>query len=96
VREEECRALKARLLAYTYLCCLKRVREKVWLKEFRLVKQGLYELESKERGSSPKDPETVLHSPVVGSLTTFGSPLANSFFNPSFSLLPNLISSNTL
>jgi len=73
---------------------LQQVREKVWLKEFHLVKQGLYELKSKERGSSLKDLETVLYSPVVGSLTTLRSPSANLFFNPSFSLLPNLISSN--
>jgi len=51
-------------------------------------------LESEERGSSLKDLETVLCSLVVGFLVTLGSPLANLFFNPSFSLLPNLISSN--
>jgi len=89
------RALNARLLTSACLLYLKRVYKKVWLKEFCLVKQGLYKLESKEKGSSLKDPETILHSPVVGSLTTLRSPLADSFFNPSFSLLPDLISSNT-
>ena len=86
---------EARRSAHTRLVCLEKVHEKVQLKEFRLVEQGLYELESKEKGFSLKDPETVLHSPVVGSLLALGSPLANLFFNPSFSLLPNLISSNT-
>jgi len=85
---------EARRAAYTQLICLEKVREKVHLKEFRLVKQGLYELESEERGSSPKDSETVLHSPVVGSLATLRSPSVNLFFNLSFSLLPDLISSN--
>ena len=82
-------------LAIVKVQCLQRVRKKVWLKEFRLVKQGLYKLESEKRGSNPKDPETVLHSPVAGSLAALGSPSVNLFFNPSFSLLPNLISSNT-
>ena len=73
---------------------LQRVREKVQLKELYLVKQGLYKLESEKKGFNLKDLETVLYSPVVGSLATLRSPSANSFFNPSFSLLPDLISSN--
>jgi len=85
---------KARRVTYTRLIYLKKVREKVQLKEFCLVKQGLYKLESKKRGFNPKDPKTVLHSLVVGSLSILRSPSANSFFNPSFSLLPNLISFN--
>jgi len=89
------RALNACFFASTYLLYLKKVCKKVRLKEFRLVKQGLYELESEEKNSSLKDLEIVLYSPVVGSLTAFRSPLANSFFNSSFSLLPDLISSNT-
>jgi len=88
------RTLNAYLLTSAYLLCLKRVYKKVWLKEFCLVKQGLYKLESEEKGSSPKDLETILHSLVVGSLTALGLLLTNLFFNPSFSLLPNLISSN--
>jgi len=64
------RALDTHLLALACLLCLKKVRKKVWSKEFRLVKQGLYELKSEERGSSLKDLETVLCSPAVGSLTT--------------------------
>jgi len=88
------RALEACLSASARLLRLKKVHKKVWLKEFRLVKQGLYKLENEEKGSNPKDLETVLRSPVVGSLPTPRSPLANLFFNPSFSLLPNLISSN--
>jgi len=86
---------EARRAAYARLIHLKKVCKKVCLKEFRLVKQGLYKLENEKRGSSLKDLETVLYSPVMGSLTTLGSPLANLYFNPSFSLLPNLISSNT-
>jgi len=92
--KEERRHFNAYLAAFTYLSYLKKVYKKIYLKELRLVKQGLYKLESKEKDSSLKDPETVLYSPVVGSLATLRSPLADSFFNPSFSLLPNLISSN--
>jgi len=94
-RKEERRRFDAHLAASARLSHLKKVHKKICLKELRLVKQGLYELESEEKDSSPKDPETVLHSPAVGSLTALGLPLANSFFDPSFSLLPNLISSNT-
>ena len=79
---------------YTQLICLEKGCKKVCLKEFCLIKQGLYKLESEKRGFSLKDLETVLHSPVVGSLVALGLPLANLFFNPSFSLLLNLISSN--
>jgi len=94
-REEERRRFDARLAASARLSRLEKVHEKIRSKELRLVEQGLRELESEERDSSPKDPETVLHSPVVGSLTALRSLSANSFFNPSFSLLLNLISSNT-
>jgi len=93
--KEERRRFNTYLAASACLSHLKKVYKKICLKELYLVKQGFYKLESEEKGSSLKDLETVLHSPVVGSLTAFGSPLANSFFNPSFSLLPNLISSNT-
>jgi len=86
---------EAHQATYTRLIRLKKVHKKVRLKEFCLVKQGLYKLESKERGSSLKDLEIVLHSPAVGSSTALRLPLVNSFFNPSFSLLPDLISSNT-
>jgi len=92
--EEECRRFDTYLTAFARLSCLKKVYKKICLKELHLVKQGLHELESEERDSSLKDSETVLHSPVVGSLTALRSPLANLFFNSSFSLLPNLISSN--
>jgi len=86
---------KAAAHAVMKVQCLQWVRKKVQLKEFRLVKQGLCELESEERDSSLKDPETVLYSPVVGSLITLRSPSTNSFFDSFFSLLPDLISSNT-
>jgi len=92
--KKERRCFNACLAASAYLSCLKKVCEKICLKELYLVKQGLYKLESKEKGSSPKDLETVLYSLVVGSLATLRLPLANSFFNPSFSLLLNLISFN--
>jgi len=94
-REEEHRRFDARLAASAYLSYLKKVYKKIHLKELRLVKQGLYKLESEERGSSLKDPEIVLYSLVVGSSAAFRLPLTNSFFNFSFSLLPDLISSNT-
>jgi len=86
---------KACRAAYVCLVCLKKVYKKVQLKEFHLVEQGLCKLESEKRDSSLKDPETVLYSPAVGSLLALRSPLANLLFNPSFSLLPDLISFNT-
>jgi len=92
--KEERRHFNAYFAVFTYLFYLKKVYKKIYLKELYLVKQGFYKLESKERGSSPKDLETVLYSPVVGSLATLRLPLADSFFNPSFSLLPNLVSFN--
>jgi len=91
--EERCR-FNACLAASTYLSYFKKIYKKVYLKELRLVKQGILKLESKEKGSSLKDLEIVLYSLVVGSLIALRSPLANLFFNPFFSLLPNLISSN--
>jgi len=92
--KEERYYFNAYLAASAHLSRLKKVHEKIYLKELRLVKQGLYKLESEEKGSSLKDLKTVLYSPVVGSLATLRSPLTNLFFNPSFFLLPNLISSN--
>ena len=56
----------------------------------------LYKLKSKKKDFSLEDLETVLYSLVVGSLIAPKSPLVNLFFNPSFSLLPNLLSSNML
>jgi len=94
LRTKESQILNTHLFAHAWLTYLKRVCEKVQLKEFYLVKQGLCELESEERGFNPKDPETVLYSLVVGSSAALGLPLADSFFNPSFSLLLDLISSN--
>ncbi len=63
----------------------------VYLKELRLTKQGLYELEEEEI--------KVLSTKVVISpnlLVVTLSPLASPFkFSPSFSLLPDLFSYNT-
>jgi len=73
---------------------LKKIQEKIWLKELRLVKQGLYELESEEKDSNLKEMEIVLCNPAVESLIALKLPLANLFFNPSFFLLPNLFSFN--
>ena len=47
-----------------------------------------------ERDFNLKDLEIVLHSPAVESLIALKSLLANLLFNFSFSLLPDLISSN--
>jgi len=92
--KKERRRFDARLVAFTYLSCLKKVYKKICLKELCLIKQGLYKLESKEKGSNLKDLETVLYSLVAGSLMAFRSSLANLFFNSSFSLLLDLISFN--
>jgi len=92
--KEERRRFNACLAASTHLSCLEKVYKKICLKELCLVKQGLYKLESEKKDSSLEDLETILYSLAVGSLTALRSPLTNLFFNPSFSLLPNLISSN--
>jgi len=96
LRAKEAWILNACLVVYAYLYWLEKIRKKVRLKEWKLIQQGLCELENEKRGFSLKDLETVLYSLVVGSLSTLRSPLTDLFFNPSFSLLPNLISFNML
>ncbi len=64
----------------------------VYLKELHFIKQGLYKLE-KEEAKALNTRVVVPPSPLVVPLL----PLTNPFlFNPSFSLLPNLILYNTL
>ena len=86
-------ALIAQQAAFVKVQCLQWVCEKVYLKEFRLVKQGFYKLESEEKDFNLGEKEIILYSPAMGFLIALKSPLANLFFNPFF-LLPNLISSN--
>ena len=72
------------------------VREKLRLREWKLVKQGLRELEVDEMaesktGSNPIDPETAPYNLVAPPLSPLGNP-----FNGNFSsLLPDLLSYNT-
>jgi len=84
----------------TQLICLERVHEKICSKEYCLVEQSLYELEAEEAkmGSNPTMVETA-HMGVVKSLFPAVHPLllADLFeFGSSFSLLPDLLSYNTL
>jgi hypothetical protein len=46
--EAQCRAFELHQTAFARLIRLKKVREKVRSKEFRLVEQGLYKLEAEE------------------------------------------------
>jgi len=71
------------------------MQDKVYLKEYCLIKQGFYKLENKEKDSAYLVAETAPNSLVVGSLIVPLSLLTNLFFNLSFSLLPDLISFNT-
>jgi len=52
-------------------------------------------LESEEKDFNLKGKEIALRNLVVESLIAFKLPLADLFFNSSFSLLPNLVFSNT-
>jgi len=96
VAKERSHAFKAWVAISAYLLRFKKVHKKVRLKEYRLVNQGLYKLESEERNLNCPVVGTNPNSLAVGSSLVPESPLANSFFNPSFSLLPNLISFNML
>ena len=88
--EERSHAFEARIAASACLLRLKRVHKKVRLKEYRLVKQGLLELEANKRGSTQFVMEINPSSLAVESLMALRSPLTNSFFNLSFFLLLNL------
>jgi len=85
------------MAASAYLTCLKKVHKKIRSKEYRLVEQGLYNLKAEEArtGSNRGGLGTAPHTPAAESLVAPGSPLADLFFNPSFSLLPDLLSFNT-
>ena len=70
--EAERRALKARLTATARLSRLKRIRKKVYLKEYCLVEQGLYKLKAnKKEGSNRQEKEIALRTPVVESLIAY-------------------------
>jgi len=94
--KERSYAFKAQVTTLACLFRLKKVYKKVCLKEYCLVKQGLYKLESKERNPGCPVVETNPNNLAVGFFVVPGLPLTNLFFNPSFSLLPDLISSNIL
>ena len=98
LRTEESQILNACLAAYTRLSCLKKVYEKVRLKELRLAKQGLLKLKAKEAktDSNLEEVETT-YTPVVDSVDNLACllPLTNPFVFGSFSILPNPFSSNT-
>ena len=78
-------------MASSRLTRLKKVYKKIYLKQLRLAKQGVYKLKEKE--------VKALNTKVVVSpnqLVVPLLPLTILFkFSPFFSLLPNLISYNT-
>ncbi len=78
---------------------LEKVHEKVHLKEFHFIKQGLYKLKEEEVkiGSGQVEGETA-YTPAVDPLSplVISSPLTNKFcLNLSFPFLPDLLSYNT-
>ena len=89
--KKEHQLFEACFLASSRLTHLKKVREKIYLKQLCLAKQSIYELEEEEtKALSTK--VVASPNPLVAPLL----PLADPFlFNPSFSLLPNLISYST-
>ena len=73
------------------LLYLKKVCKKVWLKEYRLVKQGLRELEADKQKELNS-----LKAELLGALVAHQSPLADSFvFDPFFLMLFDLLNSST-
>jgi len=98
-RVAEQRALQARMAASARLTRLEKVREKVRSKEFRLVEQGLRELEAEERKDSTQVVEETAHTPaVVSSDLPSAHPLPSTdpfAFDPSFSMLPDFLGGDT-
>jgi len=93
--KERSYTFKAWVAALAHLFYLKKVYKKVHLKEYYLIKQGLYKLKGKEGNFNYPVVEINPNSLVVRFSLVPRSPLTNLFFNPSFSLLPVLVSSNT-
>jgi len=93
--KERSRAFETQVTVLVYLLCLKKVYKKIHLKKYCLVEQGFYKLESKKRNPDCPVVETNPNNLVVEFSLVPKSPLTNSFFDPSFSLLPNLVSFNT-
>ena len=91
LRDEESRILDARQAAHARLHRLEKVREKLRSKEHSLREQGMQELEAaeaKEKNSSEAE--------SLAAQVAHPSPLADSFdFDPSFSMLPDVIFDNT-
>jgi len=94
--EAQKRAFESQQSAFARLSRLEKVREKVRSKEYRLVEQGLRELEADEKKESEVE---IAHTAAVGSFDTLDPrslPLSGSFdFDLSFSMLPDVISDNT-
>ena len=95
--EESC-IFNAQLSAHAWLTCLEKVCEKICSKEYRLVEQSLYELETEEAevaktGSIPTEVEIADTSVVESlSLAVHLLPLIDLFFfNSFFFQLPDLL-----
>ena len=95
--EAQRRAFESQQSAFARLSRLEKVREKVRSKEYRLVEQGLRELEAEEKKESAE--VEIAYTAEAGSSDApdpRSSPLSGSFdFDLSFSMLPDVISDNT-
>ena len=91
MRDEELQILNARQAAHARLHRLKKVYEKLHSKEYLLREQGMQELKAakaKEKNS--------LEAKSLAAQVAYPLSLADFFnFNPSFSMLPDIIFNNT-
>jgi hypothetical protein len=86
------------MAASARLTRLKKVCKKVRLKEWRLAEQGLRKLKLEEaKMDSVREEAEIVRTPVVDPVDNPArlSPLTNPFVFSSFSIIPNLFSSNT-
>jgi hypothetical protein len=92
LHNKESRIFNARQSAYAQLHCLKKVREKPYLKEHIFRKQGLQEFKAEKQ----KELNTI-EVESLATLVAHQLPLADFFvFNPSFLMLPDLLNGSTL
>ena len=91
MRDKESQILNAYQAAHTQLHRLKKVHKKLHSKEHSLREQSMQELEATKAKEKNSSEAKSLATQVAHLL-----PLADSFdFNPSFSILPDVIFNNT-
>jgi hypothetical protein len=96
--EAQRRAFELHQTAFARLIYLKKVREKVRSKEFRLIEQGLCKLEAEEaKMDSVQGEAETAHTPVVDPVDDPArlSPSTDPFVFGSFSMMPDPFSSDT-